>query len=85
MQLAGLGWGQFKPLLTEALVARLAPLQARYRELCADPGLVLRVLEDGRCVACWAYECLDAYATTAVDDAVAALSSASSRPPPPLQ
>ena len=64
MQLAGLGWGQFKPLLTEALVARLAPLQARHRELCADPGLVLRVLDDGRCVAdsavCFAYECFDA-------------------------
>lgn len=49
---------------------------------------MLRVLKDGRCVAdsavCFAYECFDAYATTAFDDAVAALFATSPRPQPPL-
>ena len=30
---SGMRWGQFKPLLADALVAHLAPLQARYNEV----------------------------------------------------
>ncbi|MBU6250130.1 MAG: tryptophan--tRNA ligase, partial [Cyanobacteria bacterium REEB417] len=45
---AQMGWGQFKPLLAEAAVAALCPLQQRYRELRADPAALLQVLEQGR-------------------------------------
>jgi tryptophanyl-tRNA synthetase len=45
---AQMGWGQFKPLLAEAAVAALRPLQQRYSELRADPAALLQVLEQGR-------------------------------------
>ena len=43
-----MGWGQFKPLLAEATVAALGPIQSRYRELMADPAELDCVLDDGR-------------------------------------
>ena len=43
---AEMGWGQFKPLLTEATVA-LTPIQARY-ELINDPDELNQVLSEGR-------------------------------------
>ena len=43
-----MGWGQFKPLLAEATVAALDPIQSRYHELMADRGQLLTVLEKGR-------------------------------------
>ncbi|NJK60080.1 MAG: tryptophan--tRNA ligase [Oscillatoriales cyanobacterium SM2_1_8] len=42
------GWGDFKAVLTEATIAALTPIQARYRELMADPGYLTGVLADGR-------------------------------------
>ena len=45
---AAMGWGQFKPLLTEATVAALEPIQRRYQDLMADRGQLLAVLETGR-------------------------------------
>ncbi|MFQ3680065.1 MAG: tryptophan--tRNA ligase [Pseudanabaenaceae cyanobacterium] len=42
------GWGDFKAVLTEAIVAALAPIQARYRELMAEPGYLEGVLAAGR-------------------------------------
>jgi len=42
------GWGDFKAVLTEATIAALAPIQARYRELRADPAYLTAVLADGR-------------------------------------
>jgi tryptophanyl-tRNA synthetase len=45
---AQMGWGQFKPLLAEAAVEALRPLQERYRELRQDPGAVKAVLQQGR-------------------------------------
>ncbi|HAN45532.1 MAG TPA: tryptophan--tRNA ligase [Cyanobacteria bacterium UBA8156] len=42
------GWGDFKTVLTEATIAALAPIQARYRELIADPGYLAAVLAAGR-------------------------------------
>ena len=45
---AEMGWGQFKPLLTEATVAALEPIQARHRELMADRSELDRVLEEGQ-------------------------------------
>ncbi|MEN9239597.1 MAG: tryptophan--tRNA ligase [Thermostichales cyanobacterium SZTDM-1c_bins_54] len=43
---AEMGWGQFKPLLTEVVVAALAPIQQRYRELMAEPGYVQQLIRD---------------------------------------
>ncbi|MEI6031420.1 MAG: tryptophan--tRNA ligase [Synechococcaceae cyanobacterium ELA739] len=45
---AAMGWGTFKPLLAEAAVAALAPLQQRYRELRSDPRYLSEVLQQGR-------------------------------------
>ena len=41
------GWGEFKPLLADALVAHLEPLQSRYREIVADPAYLDSVLAAG--------------------------------------
>lgn len=45
---AQMGWGQFKPLLAEATVEALRPLQERYRKLRQDPGALKAVLQQGR-------------------------------------
>jgi tryptophanyl-tRNA synthetase len=45
---AQMGWGQFKPLLAEATVEALRPVQERYRELRQDPSLLAAVLQQGR-------------------------------------
>ena len=45
---AEMGWGRFKPLLAEAVVAALEPIQARHRELMADPAELDNVLAAGR-------------------------------------
>ncbi len=45
---AAMGWGQFKPLLAEATVEALRPLQERYGALRAEPGHLESVLRDGR-------------------------------------
>jgi tryptophanyl-tRNA synthetase len=45
---AAMGWGQFKPLLAETVVEALRPIQQRYGELRADPGVLQMVLRQGR-------------------------------------
>ncbi len=45
---ADMGWGQFKPLLTEAAIAHLQPIQAKYAEITADKSYLESVLRDGR-------------------------------------
>ena len=45
---AEMGWGQFKPLLAEATVNAIEPIQARYRELISDPAELDQVLNTGR-------------------------------------
>lgn len=40
-------WGQFKPLLADALVAHLSPLQQKYNEVMSDPGQLDRILAKG--------------------------------------
>lgn len=45
---SAMGWGQFKPLLAEAAVEALRPVQERYREWRSDPAALLQVLETGR-------------------------------------
>jgi tryptophanyl-tRNA synthetase len=45
---ASMGWGQFKPLLTDAAIAALAPIQTRYQEVMAEPGYLESILRQGR-------------------------------------
>jgi tryptophanyl-tRNA synthetase len=46
-QCANMNWAEFKPLLTDALVAHLAPVQARYYEIREDEGVLDGVLTAG--------------------------------------
>jgi tryptophanyl-tRNA synthetase len=43
-----MGWGQFKPLLTEAAIAHLQPIQQKYRHIMDEKGYLNSVLRDGR-------------------------------------
>ncbi|OKH18779.1 tryptophan--tRNA ligase [[Limnothrix rosea] IAM M-220] len=45
---ADMGWGQFKPLLTDTVVAALEPIQTKYNELTADQTYLDQVLRDGQ-------------------------------------
>ncbi|CAM6101722.1 unnamed protein product [Calypogeia fissa] len=42
-----LSWGQFKPLLADALINHLAPIQDRYNEVIADPAYLDSILREG--------------------------------------
>jgi len=41
------GWGTFKPLLTEATIAHLEPLQKRYYEIVQEPEYLTKILQEG--------------------------------------
>jgi tryptophanyl-tRNA synthetase len=43
-----MGWGQFKPLLTEAAIAVLKPIQDKYHAMMSDKGYLESVLRQGR-------------------------------------
>lgn len=43
-----MGWGQFKPLLTETVIEALRPIQTNYHEIRADPGYLEGVLRQGK-------------------------------------
>ncbi|MBE9031743.1 tryptophan--tRNA ligase [filamentous cyanobacterium LEGE 11480] len=43
-----MGWGQFKPLLTETTIEALRPIQTKYQELMDDRAYLESVLRDGR-------------------------------------
>jgi tryptophanyl-tRNA synthetase len=45
---AEMGWGQFKPLLTETTVEALRPIQEKYRDLTEDRSYIKTVLQQGR-------------------------------------
>lgn len=45
---ADMGWGQFKPLLAEATIAHLKPIQDRYHAMMNEPGYVDAVLKAGK-------------------------------------
>jgi len=47
-QCNSMGWGTFKPLLAEAAVEALRPVQHRYQEWRLQPGAVAEVLRNGR-------------------------------------
>lgn len=40
-------WGEFKPKLTEALIAHLSPIQTKYNQLMADASYIDSVLATG--------------------------------------
>ena len=42
-----LSWGQFKPLLADAIVAHLEPIQTKYAEVRANDEYLLNVLKEG--------------------------------------
>ena len=46
-----LTWGQFKPLLADAVVAHLEPIQKRYAEVRADEEYLREVLREGAAAA----------------------------------
>lgn len=48
---ADMGWGQFKPLLTDAVIATLEPIQQRYNEIMADPSYLKDLLKKGQAQA----------------------------------
>jgi len=43
-----MGWGQFKPLLTETTIAALKPIQQKYHAVMADKGYLESVLQNGK-------------------------------------
>lgn len=43
-----MGWGQFKPLLTETAIAALKPIQEKYRAIVNNKGYLESVLRAGR-------------------------------------
>jgi len=45
---ADMGWGQFKPLLTDTLITALKPIQEKYTQIRAEPGYLDAVLHDGK-------------------------------------
>jgi tryptophanyl-tRNA synthetase len=45
---AGMRYGDFKKRIAEAVIARLEPIQKKYREVTADPSYIERVLSEGR-------------------------------------
>lgn len=42
-----MNWGMFKPLLTDALIEHLHPIQVRYEEIMSDSAYLDKVLADG--------------------------------------
>lgn len=45
---ADMGWGQFKPLLTETVIGALQPIQEKYNAIMDEPGYLEKVLREGR-------------------------------------
>ena len=44
---AGMRYGDLKKTVAEAVTSRLAPIQAKYREVTSDPAYIPQVLRDG--------------------------------------
>lgn len=44
----GMGYGQFKPLLADTIIAALEPIQRRYQALMSDRAKLLSILDSGR-------------------------------------
>ena len=48
LEAEGMGWGQFKPLLTETVIESLKPIQDKYQSIMDDKGYLQSVLKDGQ-------------------------------------
>ena len=46
-EFSGIGWGKFKPLLSDATIAAIEPIQKRYKELMKDQEEIHHILEQG--------------------------------------
>eukprot|EP00611_Tribonema_gayanum_P008429 TRINITY_DN1796_c0_g1_i1.p1 TRINITY_DN1796_c0_g1~~TRINITY_DN1796_c0_g1_i1.p1 ORF type:complete len:143 (+),score=22.70 TRINITY_DN1796_c0_g1_i1:454-882(+) len=46
-EVTGMRWGAFKPLLADAAVAHLSPIQLRYEEIMQDKAYLHQVLREG--------------------------------------
>eukprot|EP00252_Welwitschia_mirabilis_P011010 TRINITY_DN2477_c0_g1_i2.p1 TRINITY_DN2477_c0_g1~~TRINITY_DN2477_c0_g1_i2.p1 ORF type:complete len:404 (-),score=76.29 TRINITY_DN2477_c0_g1_i2:344-1555(-) len=42
-----MNWGQFKPLLAEAIIMHLEPIQQRYKEIMSNPAYLDNALKEG--------------------------------------
>tara|TARA_Y100001968_G_scaffold328318_1_gene375244 strand:- start:974 stop:1987 length:1014 start_codon:yes stop_codon:yes gene_type:complete len=42
-----MGWGKFKPLLTESIISALTPIQSKYKELISNPTELKKILKQG--------------------------------------
>jgi tryptophanyl-tRNA synthetase len=47
-EVADMSWGSFKPVVTEALIEHLKPIQAKYQEVVSDQSYLAKILADGR-------------------------------------
>ena len=43
-----MGWGKFKPLLSEVIIDKLNPIQTKYKEIITEKGYLNSVLKEGR-------------------------------------
>lgn len=43
-----MGWGKFKPLLTDATIEALTPIQTKYNEIMTEKGYLDQVLKQGK-------------------------------------
>jgi tryptophanyl-tRNA synthetase len=48
LQCQDMGWGEFKPLLTETTINALKPIQDKYKEIMDDRGYLESVLRQGK-------------------------------------
>jgi tryptophanyl-tRNA synthetase len=46
-EVGDMSWGEFKPVLAEAIVAHLKPIQDRYHEVRSDPETLQAILKEG--------------------------------------
>lgn len=44
---ADMGWGKFKPLLTDSMISALEPIQTKYKEIMTDKTYLDSVLKEG--------------------------------------
>ncbi len=44
---SNIGWGKFKPMLTDAIISSLEPIQTKYNFLRKDPEYLNQILSDG--------------------------------------
>lgn len=47
-EVSSMSWGQFKPLLADATVAHIEPIQKKFKEVMADEKYLNKVLKDGK-------------------------------------